>query len=119
MLEPECSSLPDRPLIRLGCPCVRDEWPEPVPTSISGHRLFPQGKFQEILAGIGAVIDAVGATSQMHYTAVAVTEAVTWLPLPGRWAVGCLRHAPPRTSQPSDREHFAPRTYTGPAGDAS
>ena len=37
-------------------PYTRDEWLDLVPTS-GGHALFPAGKLEELLAGLGAAID--------------------------------------------------------------
>jgi hypothetical protein len=47
-----------------------------VPTS-GGHNQFPPGKLEELLAGIGAAIDAVGGEFTMGYAAVVVTAART------------------------------------------
>ena len=55
-------------------PYTRDEWLEQVPT-FGGHSQIPPARQQEILAGIGAAIDAVGGGFTMHYTTVAVTAA--------------------------------------------
>jgi SAM-dependent methyltransferase len=55
-------------------PYTRDEWLDVVPTS-GGHSTFPPAKLQELLAGIGAAIDAAGGSFTMHYTAVAVTAS--------------------------------------------
>jgi SAM-dependent methyltransferase len=57
-------------------PYTRDEWLDHVPTS-GGHSRFPPAKLEELLAGIGAAIDAAGGSFTMHYTAVAVTAART------------------------------------------
>jgi SAM-dependent methyltransferase len=51
---------------------TRDEWLDQVPTS-GGHSLFEPQRLHELLAGIGAAIDAVGGSFTMHYTAVAIT----------------------------------------------
>jgi SAM-dependent methyltransferase len=51
---------------------TRDEWLEFVPTS-GGHHLFPAAARDELLAGIGAAVDAVGGGFPMHFTAVTVT----------------------------------------------
>jgi SAM-dependent methyltransferase len=53
-------------------PYTREDWLEFVPTS-GGHSQFPPGKLEELLAGIGAAIDAAGGRFTMHYTAVAVS----------------------------------------------
>jgi SAM-dependent methyltransferase len=55
-------------------PYTRDEWLEQVPTSGFAVRLQPDA-MQQILAGIGAAIDAAGGSFTMHYTTVAVTAA--------------------------------------------
>jgi SAM-dependent methyltransferase len=55
-------------------PYTRGEWLEQVPTSGFAARLQPD-TMQQILAGIGAAIDAAGGTFTMHYTTVAVTAA--------------------------------------------
>ena len=59
---------------------TRDEWLDQVPTS-GGHNQFPPGKLDELLAGTGAAIDAVGGRFRMTYTAVVVTAALAdaWL----------------------------------------
>jgi SAM-dependent methyltransferase len=51
----------------------RDEWLDFVPTS-GGHSQLAPGKLDELLAGIGAAIDAVGGSFTMHYTTVAVVS---------------------------------------------
>jgi SAM-dependent methyltransferase len=51
---------------------TRDEWLEFVPTS-GGHSLLPPAARDELLAGIGAAVDAVGGGFTMHFTAVVVT----------------------------------------------
>ena len=53
---------------------TRDEWLDQVPTS-GGHNQFPSAKLEELLAGIGAAIDAVGGSFTMGYVAVAITAA--------------------------------------------
>jgi SAM-dependent methyltransferase len=55
---------------------TRDEWLDLVPTS-GGHSQFPPGKLEELLAGIGAAIDAAGGSFTMRYTAAVVTAART------------------------------------------
>jgi hypothetical protein len=54
-------------------PYSRDEWLDFVPTS-GGHSQLPPGKLDELLAGIGAAVDAVGGSFTMHYTTVAVAS---------------------------------------------
>jgi SAM-dependent methyltransferase len=51
---------------------TRDQWLDMVPTS-GGHSKFPPATLQELLAGIGAAIDAAGGSFTMHYTAAVVT----------------------------------------------
>jgi hypothetical protein len=51
---------------------TRDEWLEVVPTS-GGHHLLPPAARSELMAGIGAAVDAVGGSFPMHFTAVVVT----------------------------------------------
>ena len=58
------------------CPYTRDEWLEQMPT-FGGHGQIPPATLEELLAGIGAAIDAVGGSFTMQYTAVAVTAART------------------------------------------
>jgi hypothetical protein len=57
-------------------PYERDEWLDVVPTH-GGHGQLPPGKLEELLAGIGAAIDAVGGNSTMHYSTVAVVATRT------------------------------------------
>ncbi len=53
---------------------TRHEWLDQLPTS-GGHSQFPPGKLEELLAGIGAAIDAVGGSFTMRYTTAVVTSA--------------------------------------------
>lgn len=53
---------------------TRDEWLDQVPTA-GGHSRFPPDELEELLAGLGAAIDAVGGSFTMQYAAVAVTAA--------------------------------------------
>lgn len=55
---------------------TRDEWLDQVPT-IGGHSRIPPDELGDLLAGLGAVIDAVGGTFTVHYTALVVTAATT------------------------------------------
>jgi hypothetical protein len=55
---------------------TRQEWLDQVPTS-GEHSRFPAAKLEELLAGIGAAIDAVGGSFTMRYTAAVVTAAQT------------------------------------------
>jgi SAM-dependent methyltransferase len=54
----------------------REEWLDQVPT-FGGHSRFPPGVLAELLAGVGAAIEAAGGSFTMPYTAVAVTAART------------------------------------------
>jgi SAM-dependent methyltransferase len=54
---------------------TKDEWLEQVPT-FGGHSRFPAAKLEELLAGIGAGIDALGGSFTMAYTTVAVTATI-------------------------------------------
>jgi SAM-dependent methyltransferase len=54
---------------------TKDEWLEQVPT-FGGHSNLPPGKLDELLAGIGAAIDAVGGGFTMGYTAAVATARV-------------------------------------------
>ncbi len=65
-------------------PYTRDEWLEQVPTSGLAARIQP-GAMQQILAGIGAAIDAAGGGFTAHYTTVTVTAAQA-----GTATLGCL-----------------------------
>jgi hypothetical protein len=53
---------------------TREEWLEIVPT-IGGHSQIPPARLRELLAGIGAAIDATGGSFTMHYATVAVAAA--------------------------------------------
>jgi SAM-dependent methyltransferase len=57
-------------------PYTRDEWLDQLPTQ-GDHSQFPPAKLAEVLAGIGAAIDAMGGSFTMHYTAVVVTAVRT------------------------------------------
>jgi SAM-dependent methyltransferase len=54
----------------------RDEWLDQLPT-FGGHSQFSPAKLDELLAGIGAVIDAEGGSFTMGYSAVVVTAPRT------------------------------------------
>jgi SAM-dependent methyltransferase len=56
--------------------CCRDEWLDQVPT-IGDHSQYPPAQLEELLAGIGAAIDAMGGSFMIRYTTVAVTAART------------------------------------------
>ena len=53
---------------------TRGQWLEQVPT-FGGYSQIPQAKQQQILAGIGAAINALGGSFTMRYATVAVTAA--------------------------------------------
>jgi len=55
---------------------TRDEWLDQLPTSGALTQL-PPDKLAEVLAGVGAAIDAMGGNFTMHYATVAVTAART------------------------------------------
>ncbi|MFJ6673149.1 class I SAM-dependent methyltransferase [Actinosynnema sp. NPDC091369] len=55
---------------------TRDEWLDQLPTS-GARTLFPPGVLDDVLADIGAVIDAAGGSFVMRYTAVVITAART------------------------------------------
>ena len=52
----------------------REEWLDQLPT-FAGHSQFPAGKLDELLAGIGTVIDTAGGGFTMHYTIAVVIAA--------------------------------------------
>ena len=53
---------------------TRSEWLDQVPT-LGGHTQLPPATLEDLLAGIGAAIDAAGGSFIMHYTTVAATAA--------------------------------------------
>jgi SAM-dependent methyltransferase len=55
---------------------TRDEWLDQVPTT-GAHTQLPPAKLEEVLAGIGAAIDAFGGSFTMHYATVVVTATRT------------------------------------------
>ena len=57
-------------------PYTRDEWLDVVPT-FGGFSQFPPATQEELLAGIGAAVDAAGGSFTMGYTAVVATAART------------------------------------------
>jgi SAM-dependent methyltransferase len=54
----------------------RDEWLDQVPTS-GGHNQLRPAQLEELLAGLGAAIDAAGSSFMALYAAVVVTAART------------------------------------------
>jgi SAM-dependent methyltransferase len=54
--------------------CSRDEWLDQLPTT-GDHSQHPPPQLAELLAGIGAAIDAIGGSFTLRYTTVAVTAA--------------------------------------------
>jgi SAM-dependent methyltransferase len=65
---------PERWYFEWNRPYTRDEWLEQVPT-FGGHSQIPPADQRELLAGIGAAIDASGGTFTMGFTTLAVTAA--------------------------------------------
>lgn len=55
---------------------TRDLWLEQVPT-FGGHSRFTPAKMEELLAGIGAAIDAAGGSFAMRYVTMVVTATRT------------------------------------------
>jgi SAM-dependent methyltransferase len=55
---------------------TRDEWLDQVPT-MGGHTRLPADKLAELLAGMGAAIDAHGGEFTMNYATVVVTATRT------------------------------------------
>jgi SAM-dependent methyltransferase len=56
--------------------CTRDEWLDQLPTH-GGHAQLPPAQLEELMAGIGAAIDASGGSFTMRYATVVVTAART------------------------------------------
>jgi len=54
--------------------CAKDQWLEQVPT-FGGHSQFPPAKLDDLLAGLGAAIDATGGSFTMRHAAVTVTAS--------------------------------------------
>ena len=50
--------------------------------TFGGHTQLPPAKLEDVLAGIGAAIDAAGGRFTMGYTTVAVTAARITFPDP-------------------------------------
>jgi len=61
---------------------TRDEWLDQVPTH-GGHSQLPLAQLEELMAGIGATIDAVGGSFTMGYAAMVVTAARTGATMTG------------------------------------
>jgi SAM-dependent methyltransferase len=61
---------------------TRDEWLDTVPT-FGGYSQFPPASQRELLAGIGAAIDAVGGSFTMGYATLVVTATRTVTAGPG------------------------------------
>ena len=61
---------------------TRGEWLDQVPT-FGGHAQLPPAQLGDLLAGIGAAIDAVSGSFTMHYTTVTVTAVRLASPDPG------------------------------------
>jgi SAM-dependent methyltransferase len=58
---------------------TRDEWLDQVPT-LGGHAQFPPAELAEVLAGIGAAIDAMGGGFTMRYATMVATAERTEAP---------------------------------------
>jgi SAM-dependent methyltransferase len=67
---------PERWYFEWNRPYTRGEWLEQVPT-FGGHSQIAPADQRELLAGIGAAIDAVGGTFTMGFTTLAVTTVRT------------------------------------------
>lgn len=67
---------PERWLFEWDQPSTRDELLETVPT-IGGHSRIPEDRLEELLAGLGAAVDAVGGAFTMNCTAVVATATTT------------------------------------------
>jgi SAM-dependent methyltransferase len=65
---------PEEWLSRWECPYTRDQWLDFMPTT-GGFGRIPESLQQEILAGLGAAVDAVGGSFLMGYDTLAVTAA--------------------------------------------
>jgi SAM-dependent methyltransferase len=57
-------------------PYTRNEWLDQLPTH-GGHTQLPPAQLQDLLAGVGAAIDATGGSFRMSYATVVVTAART------------------------------------------
>ncbi|AXK35025.1 class I SAM-dependent methyltransferase [Streptomyces armeniacus] len=55
---------------------TRDEWLDQLPTH-GGHARLTRGQLDEVLAGVGAAIDAVGGAFTMRYATVTLTAVRT------------------------------------------
>jgi len=53
---------------------TRDEWLDVVPT-FGGVGRLPSAVLRELLAGLGAAVDALGGSFTMQYTALVLTAA--------------------------------------------
>jgi SAM-dependent methyltransferase len=58
-------------------PYTRDEWLDVLPTFGGLATQLPPPKLQDLLAGVGAAIDAAGGTFPMHYATVALATPRT------------------------------------------
>ena len=61
------------------CTYTRDQWLDQLPT-LGGLTQLPPDKLAEVLAGVGAAIDAIGGSFTMPYTTVAITATRTSAP---------------------------------------
>lgn len=60
--------------VALGTPYTTDEWLDLVPTT-GGFTRMPARAQAEVLAGMGAAVDAAGGRFTMSYATIAVTAA--------------------------------------------
>jgi SAM-dependent methyltransferase len=74
MREAGAFSEPEEWLSRWERPYTRDEWLDLVPTS-GGFARMPRAAQEEVLAGLGAAVDAAGGSFTMGYATLAVTAA--------------------------------------------
>jgi SAM-dependent methyltransferase len=61
-------------------PYTRDEWLDQVPTFGGIGARLPPAQLADLLAGVGAAVDAAGGTFTMHYATVALTAPRTPAP---------------------------------------
>jgi SAM-dependent methyltransferase len=80
-------------------PYTRDEWLEQVPTFGGFSRIRPDQQ-EQILAGIGAAIDAAGGRFTMGFTTLAVTAALAAPPLAAPPLAGPPLAGPPLAGPP-------------------
>jgi SAM-dependent methyltransferase len=71
------------------CSYTREDWLDKLPTH-AAHSQLPPAQLEELLAGVGAAIDAMGGGFTVRYTTVAVTAART-----SALRSGSASHPPP------------------------